>query len=185
MRRGEKTIVEVDGVKYPATYIGRGKFSRTFRVGDRVVYYTKGDCAKEVLAMFGERRTHLPEIIRHNDVVVYGKHWREKDRWYVYSSPYYRDVMAKDKEAWRLINLLQRVWIDALNDRSLGTPNDKFFEFLRSRKDVPRSIVRDLEYIYEVSQNCGSEIDFDLHRKNFGVNEYGTLIFRDAVVARV
>jgi hypothetical protein len=185
MRRGEKAIVEVDGVKYPATYIGRGKFSRTFRVGDRVVYYTKGDCAKEVLAMFGERRTHLPEIIRHNDVVVYGKHWRERDRWQVYSSPYYRDVTAKDKEAWRLINLLQRVWIDALNDRFSGTQSYKFFEFLWSRKDVPRSIVNDLEYIYEVSKNYCDEIYFDLHRKNFGVNEYGTLIFRDVIVVGV
>jgi hypothetical protein len=175
MKRGEKTVVEVDGVKYPATYIGRGKFSRTFRVGDRVVYYTKGDCTKEVLAMFGERRTHLPEIIRHNDVVVYDKHWREKDRWQVYSSPYYRDVTAKDKEAWRLVNILRGVW--------LSISIDKFsLEFLRLRKDIPRSIVRDLEYIYEVSKNCGDKIYFDLHRKNFGVNEYGTLIFRDVIV---
>jgi hypothetical protein len=174
MRKGEKTIIGVDGVGYPATYIGRGKFSRTFRVGDRVVYYTKGDCAKEVLAMFGERRTHLPEIIRHNDVVVYDKHWREKYRWQVYSSPYYRDVTAKDKEAWRLVGILYKTW--------LSVPKDEFFEFLRSRKDVPRSIVRDLEYIYEVSRNCGNKIYFDLHRKNFGVNEYGTLIFRDAIM---
>ena len=61
--------IEVDGKFYKAKYIGKGQYSKVFRVGDRVVYYTRGDCGKEVLAQFQhDRMAHLPEIIRHENI---------------------------------------------------------------------------------------------------------------------
>ena len=53
--------IEVDGKSYQAKYIGKGHYSKVFRVGDRVVYYTRGDCGKEVIVMFQyDRMVHLP-----------------------------------------------------------------------------------------------------------------------------
>jgi hypothetical protein len=50
---------------------------------------------------------------------------------------------------------------------------------MAEEKAVPRSIIRALQEIVNVASNCGGKPYFDLHKKNFGVNEYGTLIFRD------
>ena len=49
---------------------------------------------------------------------------------------------------------------------------------------LPNSILKALQEIVNVASNCGDKIGFDLHKKNFGVNEYGTLIFRDPIYVR-
>lgn len=46
-------------------------------------------------------------------------------------------------------------------------------------ENFPRSIIRALQEIVNVASNCGSYVGFDFTKRNFGVNEYGTLIFRD------
>jgi hypothetical protein len=49
---------------------------------------------------------------------------------------------------------------------------------------VPRSVVKALQEIVDVALNCGYGVGFDLKKNNFGVNEYGTLIFRDPIYVR-
>jgi len=93
--RRTKSVITVDGQEYEAKYIGKGQYSKVFRVGDRVVYYTRGDCGKEVLAQFQyDRMTHLPELIRHQNITTV------RGVWYVFSSPYYRNVTTKDRSAY-------------------------------------------------------------------------------------
>ena len=180
------TTVEVDGFKFPAKYIGKGKYSKVYRVGNRVVYYTRGDCAKEVLAMFQyDRIAHLPEIVRHDD--VFGYHGR---RWYVFSSPYYRNVTKKDKSAWLLRKKIidwydvfyrqhMRVGMGQRYPTGVKLMADIVNDFKKSDV-VPYSVVRALQKIVDIASNCGyGDMGFDFHRQNFGVNEYGTLIFRD------
>ena len=175
--KGSGKIIEVDGRKYQAKYIGKGQYSKVYRVGDRVVYYTRGDCGKEVLAQFQyNRMTHLPELIRHENITtVIGT-------WYVFSSPYYRDVKKSDTSAYSLMREIVKVF-DACSGhygkKKLGIDTMReFVEVIRAMK-FPRSIVRALYELSEIAGNCGENMYFDFHKKNFGVNEYGTLIFRD------
>ena len=173
----------MDGRQYPAKYIGKGHFSKVFRVGDRVVYYTRGDCAKEVLAMFQyDRMAHLPEIIRHDNI-----NSRRGTEWYVFSSPFYRNVTTKDSSAYRimknLISLTRQFNSEIFDSNIKGLERMRAFE-VYVRGSVPHSISKALQEIIDVSSNCGDNIGFDFHKKNFGVNTYGTLIFRDPVYVR-
>lgn len=187
MRRGSRAIIEVDGRQYEARYVGKGKYSRVYRVGDRVVYYTTGDCAKEVISMFQyDRMMHLPEIIRHDNLRT------GKTLWYVFSSPYYRDVTKKDSSAYSLAKRMINFYVDVYGRSGLkgiyamqAFVND--MEAARARqyrgyeKGFPKSVIRAMQELVDVSSNCGGQVGFDLHMKNFGVNDYGVLIFRDLV----
>jgi hypothetical protein len=176
-------IIEVDGKQYQAKYIGKGKFSKVYRIGNRVIYYTRGDCTKEVLAMFQyERIAHLSEIIRHDNIRGYGG-----NVWYVFSSPYYRNVTRKDRSAYELMKDIVEAYYsfrqqkDKYNIHGL-TGMENFVKYLvLYRFDIPRSVVRALQEIVDIASNCGNNVLFDFHNKNFGVNEYGTLIFRDPI----
>jgi hypothetical protein len=176
----------VDGQEYQAKYIGKGQYSKVFRVGDRVVYYTRGDCGKEVLAMFQyDRMAHLPELIRHENITTV------RGVWYVFSSPYYRNVTSKDRSAWNMMKkiiLWHSEFITNIHGSGSGKVShnvDKMQEFVEFIvDDFPHSIVKALQEIVDVASNCGQGVGFDLHKKNFGVNEYGTLIFRDPIYVR-
>jgi hypothetical protein len=191
------SVIEVDGKKYPAKYIGKGQFSRVFRVGDRVIYYTKGDCSKEALATWQyDRMAHLPEIVRHENITM-----PNRSVWYVFSSPYYRNVTMKDKSAWLDMKNLVRefgAWWDqerGYQYQAYGRVRmdiyvmQRFVDYLNTDevRKLPQtirvrgSIVKALQEIVSVVSNCDSKAGFDFQKSNFGVNEYGTLIFRDPV----
>jgi hypothetical protein len=184
------TTVIVDGIIFPATYLGKGKFSKVYRVGNRAVYYTRGDCAKEALAMFQYNRiAHLPEIIRHDDVRVGNRSY-----YFVFSSPIYKNVTKKDSSAYMLMRMIMRLYDEyysVLRRSGLKSRNmlniyvmEGFVEYMRNISEVPRSIVFALKTLVHVAANCGDGVAFDFHKKNFGVNEYGTLIFRDPFYVR-
>lgn len=185
-----KSIIEVDGQKYEAKYIGKGQYSKVFRVGDRVVYYTRGDCSKEVLAMFQyDRMAHLPEIIRHENITV-----RPGSMWYVFSSPYYRNVTTKDRSAYELMRKI--IQTEQRISTLLYCEGHRGIELMQRivtelrlyghqyYGTLPNSVLKALQEIVDVASNCGQGVGFDLHKKNFGVNEYGTLIFRDPIYVR-
>jgi hypothetical protein len=174
-----KAVIEVDRLQYNATYIGKGMYSRVYRVGDRVIYYTKDDCTKEVLSMFlQDRVTHLPEMVRHDDLRVINS------RYLVFSSPYYRDVKASDKSAWKLMKKIIKLFnieVSRLNYQKIRF-NQQVMHTLVDRveeyKELPHSIINAMHTLVDLGALCG-DARFDFHKKNFGVNEYGTLIFRD------
>lgn len=177
--RKQKSVITVDGREYAAKYIGKGMYSKVYRVGDRVVYYTRGDCGKEVLAMYlYDRMAHLPEIVRHENITT------GRGIWYVFSSPYYRNVKSSDTSAWALMKATQRsadryrqvLWVSG--ERGINLMQ-LIVNGMKEDKWVPNSILKALQEIVNVASNCGEGVGFDLHKKNFGVNEYGTLIFRD------
>ena len=186
--KGSSKIIEVDGKQYHAKYIGKGQYSKVFRVGDRVIYYTRGDCGKEVLSLYVyDKETHIPEIIRHENITTV------RGTWYVFSSPYYRNVTAKDRSAYKIMNVLIREFRSFIYEyrhyqqQAYGrvTEDDRmmlaFIEHLIESKIVPRSVTNALFRLYELARNCGDRIGFDFKKQNFGVNEYGTLIFRDPI----
>ena len=185
----KKIIIEVDRQQYEAKYIGKGKYSKAYQVGDRIVLYTRGDCAKEVLAMFQyDRMAHLPEIIRHDNVQMRSTTvLNQQNIWYVFSSPYYRNVTKKDKSAYELMNKLikeyQVFWRMINTNKSDIYVMQMFVDSLDHPRTImfPRSVVRALQELVNVSSNCGGQPGFDFKKNNFGVNEYGTLIFRDLV----
>lgn len=87
----KQVTITVDGKECVATFLGKGQYSRVYKCGDRAVMYTKGDCAKEVLAMYQyERNAHLPELIRHDNIKT-----SRGEYWYVFSSPIYKNVTKK------------------------------------------------------------------------------------------
>ncbi len=182
--KSSKSVITVDGQEYEAKYIGKGQYSKVYRVGDRVIYYTRGDCGKEVLAMFQhDRMTHLPEIIRHENITTV------RTTWYVFSSPYYRNVTIKDKSAYELMKklvkhsgpVLQALYANGFRGSHLM---HELVDDIKEYGNFPNSIIKALQEIVDVASNCGEGVGFDLHKKNFGVNEYGTLIFRDPIYVR-
>ena len=182
----KKVTIIVDGKKYEATYIGKGQYSKVYRVGDRVVMYTKGDCAKEVLSMhLYEHITHLPELIRHENITT-----RPGIHWYVFSSPFYRDVTTKDKSAYKLmkdiVNCYNEIYYKYWRMGYKGVDLMKMFIMgMDEYKYFPRSVIKALDILVENAGNCGyNDVIFDIHKKNFGVNDYGTLIFRDLVAIK-
>ena len=174
--------IEVDGKFYKAKYIGKGMYSKVFLVGDRVVYYTRGDCGKEVLAQFQyDRIAHLPYMVRHENITTV------RGIWYVFSSPYYRNVKKSDRSAWELMNKVIRHYnaIFRKYNQSEGIYlMCAVVDEMRKYKELPHSVIKALQEIVNVASNCGNKVGFDLHKKNFGVNEYGTLIFRDPIYVR-
>ena len=188
----KKVTIQVDGKMYSAKYIGKGQYSRAYLVGDRVVLYTKGDCAKEVLAMYQyDRMAHLPELIQHN-FIRGGQYGRGELLWYVFSTPYYRNVTRKDTSAWNLMRCIIEYWNEYWRSernyqyqaygrvRVNAEVMQKFVEFLKEN-EIRRSVIKALQELVDVSRNCGNDIGFDFKKNNFGVNEYGTLIFRDVI----
>lgn len=180
----KQSVITVDRRQYPAKYIGKGQYSKVFRVGDRVVYYTRGDCSKEVLAMFQyDRMAHLPELIQHENITT------ARSIWYVFSSPFYRNVTTKDKSAYELMKKIVRTYAGAFHIayrdgfRGLLLMN-MIVNIMKNSGSLPNSIIKALQEIVDISSNCGDNVGFDLHKKNFGVNEYGTLIFRDPVYVK-
>jgi hypothetical protein len=185
-RRYKKYAISIDGHLYSASFLGKGQYSKVYQVGDRAVYYTKDDCTKEALAMFYYGGIpHLPEIIRHDNISSGYTHYQ------VFSSPIYRNVKRTDTSAYRLMKKLIKfhdLWWRKENQsqayrriRNDVTVMQRFVNDVRSSGQFPYSIVKALQAILEISRNCGDYIAFDLVSKNFGVNEYGTLIFRDVV----
>jgi len=183
--RQKTTVIEVDGKWYNAKYVGKGRFSRVYRVGDRVVYYTMGDCGKEVLAMFQyDRLMHLPEIIRHENITTV------RGIWYVFSSPYYRNVRASDTSAYKLMmKIVKYIHLIGAYGYIRGIRGHDLMRYIvddmKRAREFPHSIIKAMEEIVEVASNCGDKVGFDLHKNNFGVNEYGVLIFRDPIVVRI
>lgn len=175
----KKIVIEVDGQLYSATYIGKGQYSKVYRVGDRVVYYTKDDCTKEVLSMFLHNRvTHLSEMVRHDNIQL------RYNTYSVFSSPFYRNVKKTDASAWKLMNkIIKLFYIEASRLYSqqirfdydvMHTLVDRIDEY----KELPHSVINAMHLLVDIGSNCG-DVRFDFHKKNFGVNDYGTLIFRD------
>ena len=179
----KQTVIEVDGKKCAATFLGKGQYSRVYKCSDRAVMYTKGDCAKEVLAMYmHENNAHLPQLLRHDNITI-----RPGEYWYVFSSPIYRDVRKADVSAYKLMNkiikcfneLYYKFWTmgyrgtDLMRMFVVGMDECGYF---------PHSIIKAMNLLVDNAYNCGyDKVIFDIHKKNFGVNEYGTLIFRDIV----
>jgi hypothetical protein len=180
--RKHPSIITVDGKQYQAKYIGKGQYSKVYRVGDRVVYYTRGDCGKEVLAMYlYDRMAHLPELIRHENIIT------ARDMWYVFSSPWYRNVKKSDGSAYLLMKRIIS-WYSSIYNQYHQREGIQLMQAivinLEMNSDLPRSVIKALQEIVNVASNCGERVGFDLHKKNFGVNEYGTLIFRDPIYVR-
>jgi hypothetical protein len=186
--RQERGEIQVDGKFYKAKYVGHGQFSRVYRVGDRAVYYTHGDCGKEVLAMFQyDRLMHLPEMIRHENITV-----RPGHTYYVFSCPWYRNVKSSDKSAWKQMKAVLAIKKEFDNHGTVGRVSieamQNFVDYIRRVNSkyhyVPHSIIRALQEIVNVASNCGNGVHFDLVKQNFGVNQYGVLIFRDPIYVR-
>lgn len=181
--KGSSKIIEVDGKQYQAKYIGKGQYSKVYRIGDRVVYYTRGDCGKEVLAQFQyNRMAHLPEMIRHENITTV------RGTWYVFSSPYYRNVKRSDTSAYKMMKDVVQ-WAGYFHSEGWhqGMRDIDLIDYIVqkiSKMTFPRSIIKALYEIRDAASNCGAGVNFDLHSNNFGVNEYGTLIFRDPIYVR-
>ena len=137
-----------------------------------------------MLAMYlYDRMAHLPELIRHENMTT------AKGTWYIFSSPYYRNVKKVDRSAWELMHSViagYNYYAGLMRSRGIDKQNNLeymqgFVDYMSKGKYVKHSIVKALQEIVDVASNCGQGVGFDLHSMNFGVNEYGTLIFRDPI----
>ena len=150
----KSSVIEVDGRQYKAKYVGRGQYSRVFRVGDRVIYYTRGDCGKEVLAMYlYDRMAHLPDLTRHENITT------SRGTWWVFSSPYYRNVTKKDRSAWEMMRDIVK-WANYYHSKGyqIGKRDINLIDYVvegMASLNFPYSIINALYEIRNAASNCG------------------------------
>lgn len=201
MRRGDRKRITVDGKRLDATYLGRGKYCVAYRHGKRVyLFVDQDDNMKDAITSFGGcHGYHIPRLKYHEDAKR-GNKWVK-----IFSSPYYRNVTAKDKKAWAIIKTLRKVEAEIREKfhRKVRLRNDEFrregrrakmaffcyahdyrqrvVNVLELREAVPQSVIDSLRKMSSAGGNWGDAM-WDFSRTNFGVTQSGRLILRDVLV---
>lgn len=182
MKRGDKTSIKLEGKKYPAIYLGRGRFTKAYIVqtnnGPYVVLFGE-DCTKDVMALWGDKTNpHVPKI------------WRYDDN--IYLMPYYRPLTKDYEHAWREFKVLYTVWGESRRDKNgmfIGNIDegykriDRFITLLETRykKYISNGIIEALRSIYDTVVNCGSDCMFEFSPRNLSVDSKDQLVLRDIV----
>lgn len=166
MKTRELTI---DGKTVTGEFIGKGLFSKAYRVGDMVFLLCQGDYSKECLALFADQRLkHVPTIKRHEDI---GDNQ-------VFSMPYYRKLTKKDYPQafaqWR--TLQNKLGIAAIGPKAI----ESLIERLRVQGE--ESLADAVSNMYEAFQNYAyHSMVFEFQKVNVSVNDQGELILRDCL----
>jgi hypothetical protein len=103
--------------------------------------------------------------------------------------PYYANITAKDKEAWRIYKTLKKIANEVFNALRkkhgikfslayLGCDHRQLIVD-RAHRRVPRSVTNALQKLINGGGNYGCGITFEFAPRNIGVDKKGKIIFRD------
>lgn len=185
-RRGDAATITVDGKQLQATYLGKGKFTTAYRVGDTVYTFTdveSGDFGKEILSLhlYGEQ-AGLPPTQRHSDVAIRGREY------YVYSMPFIAPLTAASKQAWRDYKILAKVQVEArwalpyskpITEYAMDVNNDILARFIAAGGS--QHTAEALKELVDRATNYGSDVLTEFAPRNLGVDINGNLVLRDCM----
>lgn len=167
--------LQIDGQTVRAQFIGKGLFSKAYRVENTVYLLTQGDYSKECIALFA-RGQHIPVITRHEDI--------EEGRamYQVFSMPFYQPMRKKHSKAWKQWAFLKQVCV---------VPGGYFEvrEWLdsdRVKLELEPTVWDALDQMIEAFSNYDSEsMGLEFNKVNVSVDEKGELILRDVLFSQV
>lgn len=186
MKRGDARTIAVDGKEIEATYLGKGRHATAYRAGDTVYLFVfdEGEHMKEALALFGpDDSPHVPKITTHEEQHARGKYLK------VYSMPFYRNITAKDADAWKILKTLadaaERIIREKymFNEKPLHQWGQYFMNDVidATRGQIPDSVTEALQSIADAGANYGMGIAFEFGKRNIGVDDAGNIVFRDII----
>ena len=169
-----------DGHKVMTTYLGQGRFSTSWRNGERVYLINKAeelDYAKEIArdAFAGDANPHLPECHREG--------WLEDKQ--VFSMPFYSKLTGKDSKAWSQYKDLKSCWEKVFRGQPYGSSArgvDLMDQFIEQVDDD--GLKEALQFLRDACCNYGDDYLFEFSPRNLGVSSKGELILRDVVFNR-
>lgn len=188
--------IDVMGTKMLAEYLGSGRFTTAFHVGQLgrskampVILYTfHEDFSKSILAHtyreYGTKvKKHIPQITRLGRYVYRGHPCN------VYNATYYESVVGTklSKNNRRIIDTLQDLH-DGACHKFKGNiirtqQSDEFNHFIcegSAREGLPEPITVALEHLRFVAQDWGDHYIFDSFKeRNLGLDRKGRLVFLD------
>jgi hypothetical protein len=190
MKRDTLTTIQVNSprdelITLNARFLGEGLFAKCYLAEDSKVYsFVSSNATREVdyskmaVAEWADSdNPHIPEITKN------GEYDTGADYGNIYSMPFYNNLNASYKVAWRQFKHIMKVW-DSMFWEFRNSPYDKNYEFinrLREAGELPESIIDAFESIMNACANYGSEYGFDLGKVNFSVDNDGNLILRDVI----
>jgi hypothetical protein len=183
MRQGQHKTITVDGDRLDAVYLGRGKYSVAYQVGnDVIIYVRKEDYGKEILTHCAEN-PHIPicEKIDTQPGPSSGD-WDIQ----VFRMPFYEALRPKT-EAWAIMKELARAR-EAAYSEIIKEPHMVRYEGVTvnyqvsETANVPDSVREALQILTNTAANWGSGYMFDAFRKpNLGQDSEGRIILRDVL----
>lgn len=182
MKRGDKRTITVGKLKIDAEYLGSGRHCVAYRFGDTVYCFVDEDEAmKEAISMWCDDLPHIPKIEDVGNQFIRGV-WKK-----VYKMPYYRNINAKDKEAWAVLKTLKKTADDifhskyCVSDKSLWMWGQYYMDDIieQTRGKIPESVTEALESMMNAGANYGMGIAFEFGQRNIGVDSEGRIVFRD------
>lgn len=162
-----------NGKEVHCQWLGKGMFCQAWQNKNDVylIVDSVNDPSKEILCSIYKEEgkvKHLPGCQR---IDTYG------DK-YVYLMPYYRNITAKDKEAWKQYRELKN-FRESISSFAHKCQHDVNLEVL---KFIPKSPIRNaLELLLNWSTNYGDQIGWEFSPRNLGVDSRGNLILRDVM----
>lgn len=162
---------ELNTVLNKKNFLGKGLFSKAYRVGDEVIIVTL-DPAKECLALFTVENIHLPELTTLEDI-------GEKR---AYKMLYYEALTAQHKEAWEQYKLLKKV-IDTVRYNHPGKYKcyEVYRELVNTCEGLKESIKEAVNSLLDGMANYTENVFIEVSPRNLKVNENGELILLDII----
>ena len=150
--------------------IGKGMFSKVYKINEKEVVILTNDNSKECLATFCQGGTHVPKIERLEDIGDFQ----------AYRMPLYFKLTTKSKQAWAQYKILKNLFS---NNRDF--PEYTGFEIAKERleacADLPDSVKEDIGLILDNMAMYTAHIFFDIVPRNMMVDELGNLILIDII----
>ncbi len=176
MKKGTQTTITVNGKELEAIFLGKGQFSKAYRVGDFVYTFTKNDYSKEAVSMWAIENEHTPTIERIQII---------DDNTHIYRMPYYEPLNAKDHPtAWAIRKELQNVKTQYFWD--FARQHNNYWGFDLSNKVIECANVSDtikecLQSMIDAFMNYDVNPCFEFPKRNLAVDDKGNIIFLDVL----
>lgn len=185
MKRGDLRTIAIEKQRIEVTFLGKGHYCTAYRHGETVYcFVVEDEYMKDCIVECCEDSPHIPQIKRYEEQQVRGQ-WRK-----VYSMPLYRNITAKDKEAWAVLKTLkesaERIHAAKYvgfnpGNRDLMTCGCYFNRDVieDTRGKIPESVTEALENLADAACNYGAGVCMEFGARNIGVDSEDRIVFRD------
>ena len=176
MKKGTVKTLRINGETLQAEYIGKGSFSRVYRVGDSVYIFLKlgpscenTDYSKEILKNCAYSQ-HVPQI----------EYIDKTETHIIYKMPFYNKLTV-GSVAYKQAKILYKAWVKTwYNPKEDNfTNNHKFVNSIDSL--LPASIIEALREIIDESGNYGLQYRLEFPLRNTAEDSEGNLILLDVL----